>query len=493
MGEQKTVKIKDLIVWTDNPRMANEQITNELEAINILIDEVGLNKMKALAKDVFTNGLNPHRQPIAVINADGTYNVYDGNRRISVIKSVLHGDKRFNRIDNEIGLTVETGINTYVTDIDEALRLIEVEHTGEAEGRGQIPWEAFQRDYAFKQNNKNAIYPYAYEISKICKLNRKSHFKRIPYTDLDTIFSNEIIKNLFSIEEDWDFSNTDFIKDVYARLCNAKTRTPYSRYLPRLKNEIELSSFRSRLFPELEKDSSKEPSKEYTETQGHETKKEGGTSTSTYSYSPAYNAATHKATENKQETTSKNESEDDKQKRNNYKVSPLVLFNWRGKGINIDNAVFKPTLNFAISLQINTGSEMKRISAYLYRVLLEIAFRHWVEWFRYNESKFNVNNIENYSSVKDGIIGTTNESTSFVTENKAKNIISVLKNIKTSVKNSEIRTYFKNRPVSDYGKMINELNEVIHGSKEYIDNSILEKYDTMISDFLIALSVSLND
>ena len=65
--------------------------------------------------------------------------------------------------------------------------------------------------------------------------------------------------------------------------------------------------------------------------------------------------------------------ESPKRKNNSYKVNPALLFQWRGKGINIDHAVFKPTLEFAIGLQINTDMELRRIAAYLYRVLLEIA------------------------------------------------------------------------------------------------------------------------
>ena len=490
MGDLKTVSIKNLIVWTDNPRMANEQILTEAEAIQILIDEVGLNKMKALAKDVFSYGLNPHRQPIAASNNDGTYNVYDGNRRISVIKCVLQGDNRFRNIKNVIGLTLDTEILVYITDVEEALRLIELEHTGESDGRGQIPWESFQRDYAFKQNHKQAVYPYAYEVSRICNLNRKSDFKKIPYTDLDTIFGNEIIKQLFGIENEWNFCNEDFIKEVYQKLHDTKTGIPYSRYLPRLKNEDELNKFKLQLFPEPQKSlqleySSVEGSKQYDH--GSNVKAE----------SPENNfPKIETAYINKEYTgskTSERDTEPEKRKNNSYKVNPSLLFQWRGKGINVDHAVFKPILEFSIGLQINTDMELRRIAAYLYRVLLEIALRYWCDWYKSNENYFNINSITDYQRIRDCLLGTTSVEVSFISENKIKYVIQVLESIKNPVMNSTIRARFKGRSAQSYADMVREFNEIIHGSKEHIDKSTLEKYDEMVLNYLVALSISLNN
>jgi len=466
--------------------MANEQILTETEAIQILIDEVGLAKMKVLAKDVFTNGLNPHRQIIAVSNNNGTYNIYDGNRRVSIIKSVLWGDARFSGIENSVALTLDSKILVYITDETEALRLIEVEHTGEAEGRGQIPWEAFQRDYAFKHNNKEAVYPYAYEVSRICNLNRKSDFKKVPYTDLDTIFGNEIVKELFGINDDWDFNNTDFIKEVYQRLCDAKTSIPYSRYLPRLKGEKEVAEFTKRLFPDTRKEVAQQP------------QAASSSSPNKYEYTPTSEQTSHGSgtdgtpppTDAKADAST---SESASRKNNSYKVNPALLFQWRGKGVNIDHAVFKPTLEFSIGLQINTDMELRRIAPYLYRVLLEMALRHWCNWYRSNESVFNTNSLSDYNKIKDCLFGTTSSEVSFISENKIKYIISVLESIKKPTQNSAIRACFKGRSDQAYANMVGELNEIIHGSKEYIDKSTLEKYDQMILNYLVALSISLND
>lgn len=490
MGELKYISVRNLIVWTDNPRMANEQILTESEAIKILIDEVGIAKMKVLAKDVFSYGLNPHRQIIAVSNGDETYNVYDGNRRISVIKSVLSKDTRFAGIENKIELTLDTEIHVYTTDMEEALRLIEVEHTGEAEGLGQIRWEAFQRDYAFRHNNKEAAYPYAYEVSRICGLNRKSHFKKIPYTDLDTIFSDERVKKLFNIENEWDFTNTDFIKEVYQKLCEAKTSVPYSRFLPRLTNEKELSEFEKRLFPNTRNETAPQhPQHTPLSTDNHNSAPEQDSPMDM----PLKVAPTPADMQNAEIKAYAPIPETEARRNNSYRINPTILFQWRGKGININHAVFKPTLNFAIALQIHTDSDMRRIAPYLYRVLLEMALRHWCNWYRSNESSFNTGNLSDYTKTKDCLLGTTAAEVSFVSEKKITNIIDVLEVVKNSSKNSMIRECFKGKSVQAYADMIRELNEVIHGSKEHIDKSTLIKYDEMILNYLVALSISLND
>ncbi len=495
MGELKSIAINDLIVWTDNPRMANEQILSENDAIKILISEVGLNKMRALATDIFSNGLNPHRQPIVVQNDSGKYNIYDGNRRISVIKCVLSNDEQFNNIENAIGLTLESKILVYITDIQEAMRLIEIEHSGESEGRGQIQWEAFQRDYAFHQNNKVPIYPYAYNVSRVCKLSRKSHFTKIPYTDLDTIFSNEIIKKLFNVEKEWDFNDIDFIQNTYEKLLNAKNKIPYSRYLPRLKDENELNQFKQRLFPEIRKAEEESVDESFSESYNQPKDNSNNIETPTSSYDDAKNETATNSEQTKQSETSEYKKTTDTQKRknNSYRTTPAILFQWQGQGINIDHAVFKRTLAFSIGLQINTDMELRRIAAYLYRVLLEIALRYWCNWYRSNEGLFNTGAINDYSNIQTCLLGTTSDEVSFVSENKIKNIICVLKNIKNNAKNQSIRDCFKGKSEQEYTNMIQEFNGVIHGSKEYIDKSTLEKYDEMVLNYLIALSTSLNE
>ncbi|MFB5270017.1 hypothetical protein ACE41H_24990, partial [Paenibacillus enshidis] len=248
MGVRMDVPLRNLIVWHDNPRAAIEMSESEDEAIDILFEVEGKSKMLALATDVAEFGLNSHRQPIVVRSGD-SYIVFDGNRRISVLKLLAKGDKRVKGIKNHINVSLDTKVFVYVTDRDEALRLIEIEHSGEQGGRGQIDWDAYQRDYALNNMNKTPAYPRAFRVSQICNLFYKKDFKKIPYTDLEGIFINVALKRIFKISADWDFENEATIKNVYSKLIeNKPPKQPYSRYLVKL-NELgsEYEEFKMRV------------------------------------------------------------------------------------------------------------------------------------------------------------------------------------------------------------------------------------------------------
>ncbi|WP_197029940.1 ParB/Srx family N-terminal domain-containing protein, partial [Paenibacillus sp. 1-18] len=239
MGIRMDVPLRNLIVWHDNPRAAIEMSESEDEAIDILFEVEGKSKMLALATDVAEFGLNSHRQPIVVRNEDmNSYIVFDGNRRISVLKLLAKGDKRVEGIENHINVSLDTKVFVYVTNRDEALRLIEIEHSGEQGGKGQIDWDAYQRDYALNNMNKVPAYPRALRVSQICNLFHKKDFKKIPYTDLETIFNNVALKRIFKISADWDFEDEATIRNVYSKLIeNKPPKKPYSRYLVKL-NEL---------------------------------------------------------------------------------------------------------------------------------------------------------------------------------------------------------------------------------------------------------------
>lgn len=212
MNQRIEIPLKQLNIWTDNPRIANADVNNEDEAISLIFSTVGESKMINLAKDIAKHNLNPNHLPIVVKNeATDLYDVYDGNRRISVLKLLERKDKRLKDIVPTFSLSEDIPILVLVTDRKNALRLMEIDHNGESEGIGQIPWEAFQRDIALVDLGKQAKYPNAYNVSKICRLNKKTDFSKISYTDLETIFTNKKIKELFNVEYDWDYQNKEFI------------------------------------------------------------------------------------------------------------------------------------------------------------------------------------------------------------------------------------------------------------------------------------------
>lgn len=156
MSEQKIIKIKvsDLHLWTENPRDPIEVESTDFEIINRAITDNG-NKWN-LQKLI--NEMGDHYDfselPTVVIK-DKKYIIYDGNRRIAVLKylqnkelySQLNGGLYFNEEPKE--LRELTSIPCNVCDIETALKNIERKHTNSGD------WGRLERDYFFlKHLNK---------------------------------------------------------------------------------------------------------------------------------------------------------------------------------------------------------------------------------------------------------------------------------------------------------------------------------------------------
>lgn len=211
MDERKQIAITDLVIWTDNPRhglqSSNESLT-EKDVINILVDVVGSDKMFNLAKDIFTShGLMGNVIP-TVVERDGKYSVYDGNRRLSAIKFLRNPDilddldlrKRVHLLVDNIKLDFLDVVDVFITTEENALELMDKTHGGEQNGIGVIPWDSYQRDISLSKRNKTPLYPYAYKIAKVLGIKRKKDFL-IPYTDLNRLFASQFLRNIFEIKE----------------------------------------------------------------------------------------------------------------------------------------------------------------------------------------------------------------------------------------------------------------------------------------------------
>lgn len=200
-------KINDLRIWSDNPRYGyGSELMDEPTAINVLIDVVGENKMYALAKDIVkSKGLLGNTLP-TIVEKNGEFLVYDGNRRISTIKYLFNPELiKFDSFRSKIEKLVKgkdlsflSSVNVLLTDEDNALRIMDGTHTGERGGAGLIPWDAYNRDISLASRNRQVLYPIAFAISKILGLNKKTDFD-IKYTDYQRLFSSTALRTEFGI------------------------------------------------------------------------------------------------------------------------------------------------------------------------------------------------------------------------------------------------------------------------------------------------------
>lgn len=233
MGKHEFLKLSQLNIWTDNPRIAQERINDEEDAIRFIFEIVGRDKMTNLMTDVAKRNLDGNKQPTVVFNeALKKYDVYDGNRRITALKCIALKNEFGIAIENDNNISLDTEIYVYITSHQEAMELLLRDHAGESEGVGQIPWDSFERDHHLVKIGMQPYYTSAFEVAKICGLRRKGDFKTINYTELDSVYKNTKIKELFGIAE-WDFDKTDLILFSYELLQKHKPG-PYSRFLPEL-------------------------------------------------------------------------------------------------------------------------------------------------------------------------------------------------------------------------------------------------------------------
>lgn len=149
--EDKTLKVNEIFLDEKNPRFP--EVRSQREAVEAMLEEQG-DKIFNLAADIYTNGLNPSSRLI-VFTEKGRFTDGDGNRRLTALK-ILETPSladSYPRIKKKIQQLL-SGKGSIPTDVacvtfkqrKQARRWIENNHDGEQEGRGQIRWNAEQKD-----------------------------------------------------------------------------------------------------------------------------------------------------------------------------------------------------------------------------------------------------------------------------------------------------------------------------------------------------------
>ena len=259
-GKTILIKLEDIYIWTDNPRI--KTVYEEVDAISLIFTVIGETKMINLMKDIVTYGLQIN-EAIVVVEKNHQYYVYDGNRRVTAVKTLMFPEliadvkirkKVENYRDSLTDFSFEN-IEVKVVSEEVALELILRKHGNNSDGTSMIPWSTWQRDKTLHKLNKSPEYAHAYYAVVDLGYSSASEIKEkygIQYTDLERILSPEpvaeYLKNLKSEKSIEEYRN--YLEKYLLKISFVKEdeNRPISRIYNKSENVIEtLDSFKNEL------------------------------------------------------------------------------------------------------------------------------------------------------------------------------------------------------------------------------------------------------
>ena len=230
--EYKTLKVTELLLDEKNPRFP--AVKNQKEAIRAMIEDQG-EKIVALAKDICKEGLDPSKRMI-VFYENGKLIDGDGNRRLTVLKiletpSLADSNpsikKKLDVLRNQYK-TFPRQIECVVLNSRDAARhWIEINHSGELEGRGQIPWNPEQKD---RFNGVLSIGLQALSLLIDREIIEEREKEEVGKTTFDRMLDFKITRNALSITksgENYEFGDIDRLHKLFDAMKGVKVETVY--------------------------------------------------------------------------------------------------------------------------------------------------------------------------------------------------------------------------------------------------------------------------
>ena len=153
MGQRiETIPLSSLHLWTENPRDPIDASATDEDIIMRAIrnDSGNWNLDKMLAE--LGNQYYYSEIPTVVENADGSYIVYDGNRRVALLKCIQE-PAIYSSVTNKLpwfsapeGLLAQTSLPCNVCDLETALQIVEKYHA-RLGGWGRLQFEQFMHHH----------------------------------------------------------------------------------------------------------------------------------------------------------------------------------------------------------------------------------------------------------------------------------------------------------------------------------------------------------
>lgn len=230
----KKLKVSAIHLDQNNPRFP--PVTNQRGALHAMLNEQG-DKIYNLASDMAQHGLDPSKRLIIFVE-NGKYIDGDGNRRITVLKILETPDlilghdsyNKFKELSNNLKNRKIDEVECVVFQSRAAIRhWLEINHDGEQEGRGQIPWKSEQKQ---RFRGAKTIGLLAKEKLRDEKLISDKQFDLVNVTTLTRLLESKVGKIALSIEVKngkVSFRDLDALQKVYKGLTGQSVKEVYHK------------------------------------------------------------------------------------------------------------------------------------------------------------------------------------------------------------------------------------------------------------------------
>jgi hypothetical protein len=230
--EFKSLKVTEILLDQNNPRFPAVQ--NQKEAINAMIDDQG-EKLVNLAKDICESGLDPSKRMI-VFREKGKLIDGDGNRRLIALKlletpSLADSNqtikKKFETLKSEYK-AFPTFVDCVILDSRvESRHWIEINHSGDLGGRGQVSWNPEQKD---RFEGSPSIGLSAMDLLQKRGLISEDDKQKVYKSTFDRVLGYRTTKDALSINStggNYRFGDVDRLKKLFDAMKGLKVESVY--------------------------------------------------------------------------------------------------------------------------------------------------------------------------------------------------------------------------------------------------------------------------
>lgn len=208
-GDIRPIKIENILLNLNNPRY--DRTMSQQEAIATIVSKQG-RKLVKLATDIVDKGLNPLKLPMVTpAQRAGMFTVIEGNRRIAALKVLTSPQllvdlklqpplvKQYKKLQALANDSLPDTINCCVVSEEEATHWMILEHTGENEGVGVIPWNT-RAKHRFRDSSPALQAIDAVEKSPFLDAESRAGLENIAVTNIERVLGTPEARKLIGVD-----------------------------------------------------------------------------------------------------------------------------------------------------------------------------------------------------------------------------------------------------------------------------------------------------